>query len=303
LKFDRFLWVTYQLEEICRQSRLYSDIGVRKALRVLPKTIEQTYARILVQIDLRDEDESTLAKKALLWVAFAGRRLSLTELWTAIAVEPRQLNSTDMPLASSPEVILDICTNLLNEIVSGTASEVQFTHFSVMEFLFPKDCTKIPAGLNEQQSKILHSYRTEPSEAHCTLGISCLTYLSYKDLGEFPDGLDRDELVAWFIAHNAHLISYATNFLAFHIENTHRIPSELLLLTQQFLQPGSSQLKFFIHAYHCYGIRGLHSDQDDLSLVYELYPVQLSRACDISITAQSTHLVYSSPLFMRWLNT
>lgn len=195
----------------------------------------------------------------------------MVELWTAVAVEPGHHCSGDLPLASSPAVLLEICSNLLVEIKSDTTSEVQFAHFSIKEFLFPGNRSEIPPGLDEQQSKVLQFYRTNPSEAHIQLSISCLTYLSFEDLGAFPDDLDRDSFVAFFSAKNANLLSYATNFTAFHTDNVHQVNSEILILIRRILQSRSISLKLFIYAYHCYGKLGSYTDFDELSLAYEWY--------------------------------
>ncbi len=59
---------------------------IRKALGNLPKTLDDTYSRLFLEID---EDYREEAMNALLWLAFSNRPLLLTELAEAIVVKPQ----------------------------------------------------------------------------------------------------------------------------------------------------------------------------------------------------------------------
>jgi hypothetical protein len=57
---------------------------LRKALKSLPKTLDDTYARILDNID--EEDNSKDAFKILQWLAYSARPLRIEEMVEVIAV-------------------------------------------------------------------------------------------------------------------------------------------------------------------------------------------------------------------------
>jgi hypothetical protein len=107
----RFLWASLQLDLICRQSKLEADNGVKEALKMLPQSLEETYARILhkFHVSERTPGGKTRALRALAWVAFAARPLRLRELRTAIAVEHGQKSL----FKEVPGFFIELCDNLL----------------------------------------------------------------------------------------------------------------------------------------------------------------------------------------------
>ena len=62
---------------------------IRKKIKSLPKTLDDTYARILTNIDDKYQKEATVALKFL---AFAERALSIDELVEAMIIKPRSDN-------------------------------------------------------------------------------------------------------------------------------------------------------------------------------------------------------------------
>lgn len=111
--------------------------GLRKALASLPKTLDDTYARILCYID---DDHHSYACKILNWLTFSLRPLSLDEVAETIAIDvqgdPRfDVNSR----LAEPLDILSICAGLisLESLVLERKDQliVQLAHFSVKEYL------------------------------------------------------------------------------------------------------------------------------------------------------------------------
>src|SRR5271168_4308915 len=71
----RFLWVAFEIEDICAQQ---SDEDIRKVIRDLPKDLPEIYERILARIDRAGTAE--IAQKIFKWVASVRRPLSPEEL-------------------------------------------------------------------------------------------------------------------------------------------------------------------------------------------------------------------------------
>src|SRR6266576_690819 len=88
----RFLWVEFQLKAICAQ---VSDNGIEETLQNIPRDIDATYDRILKSIDKKPPAQRELAKKALLFIAYAREPVSIDILALAIAVKHHE-QSLDM---------------------------------------------------------------------------------------------------------------------------------------------------------------------------------------------------------------
>jgi ankyrin repeat domain-containing protein 50 len=85
LDFDcpsRFRWVELQLESL-KNCILPSD--VKKVLKSLPKSLDDTYKRILKSID---EQHRQKAVVALQWISHACPLVTIEELAEAIIIDP-----------------------------------------------------------------------------------------------------------------------------------------------------------------------------------------------------------------------
>jgi hypothetical protein len=78
----RFRWVVCQLDAL-RKCR--TPAALEKAIRRLPKTLNETYDRILGAID---EDDRRDALSLLQWLAFSVRTLSTDEAVEVLATDP-----------------------------------------------------------------------------------------------------------------------------------------------------------------------------------------------------------------------
>jgi hypothetical protein len=145
-----------QLDEL-RKCLKPNDL--RRALKSLPKTLDDTYARILHSIN--KEDNSKDAFKILQWLAYSTRPLQLDEIVEVIAVDIEDDPKFDPEnRLLEPRNILTICSSL----VTTAASELRLAHFSVKEYLVSD---RVP---------------TEYSIANCAqenIARTCLTYLLY----------------------------------------------------------------------------------------------------------------------------
>jgi hypothetical protein len=113
----RFRWVVCQLDVLRKCLKLD---GLRKALKSLPKTLDETYDRILMNID---EQYIGDAFKVLQFLAFSARPVKIEEVAEVLAVDfdhhggPRF--NADLRLRDA-EAILTICSSL----VTTSGSEI-----------------------------------------------------------------------------------------------------------------------------------------------------------------------------------
>src|SRR6266511_5506612 len=162
----RFRWAACQLDTL---GRCRSLAELQKALASLPKTLDDTYARILLGID---EDDSQNALKILQWLAYSARPLQVDEIAEVITVDivdnPR-INPAKR--FAEPQDILTICSSLITiaEPMEGprgktTVKQVRLAHFSVKEYLVSE---RIQTGLAAR-------YSIREIHAHTSIAESCL---------------------------------------------------------------------------------------------------------------------------------
>ena len=124
----------FQLDAICEEA---SDKGIEKALERVPDNMDATYERILNTINEKPRPKRELARKTLMWIAYARRPLSINELAYAISIEIDTKTLEDLESSTPPEeFILDACANLISvDTTYWGARYIRFVHFSVQEFL------------------------------------------------------------------------------------------------------------------------------------------------------------------------
>ncbi|KAK8247870.1 hypothetical protein HDK77DRAFT_481329 [Phyllosticta capitalensis] len=125
-----FLWAHLQLEAICRQKNAKD---ILKVLDSLPRGLDNTYGRIMEQIENQDEPQRKLASECLLWVLKSRRPLTIGELRVAVATH-QTCKTLDDVLENfddySETEFLDASCNLLT-IASGKYGEyVRFNSWS-----------------------------------------------------------------------------------------------------------------------------------------------------------------------------
>jgi ankyrin repeat protein len=147
--------------------------SLREALRSLPKTLDETYSRILCNIE---EEYSKDAFKILEWLVYSARPLDIQELAEVVAVDidddPRFEPENRL---GDPLDILTICSSLVTTTRStfllddgdiNKTEEIRLAHFSVKEYLISDRIQKGGASRYAIQND---------DEEH--LAQTCLTYL------------------------------------------------------------------------------------------------------------------------------
>jgi ankyrin repeat protein len=161
----RFRWVYCQLERLRRC--LVSS--VRRILDELPETLDETYTRILEEIPQENQEH---AHRLLQCLTVACRPLRVKELAEVLAIDftavgtPR-LN-VDLRWEDQEEAILLTCSSLVMVIDDHGSRVVQFSHYSVKEFLISDRLAALQATSR---------YYVQPEAAHTVMSQACLATL------------------------------------------------------------------------------------------------------------------------------
>ncbi len=174
----RFRWVFCQLEILRRT--LPADI--RSALDDMPKTLDETYERALLAID---EEKRQYAQRLFQCLAVSIRPLLVEELAEILVV---RVNAGAVPkfnpewrLGDAEEAVLSVCSNLISVVDVDGSQVVQFSHFSVKEFLTSDRLATAREALSH--------YHIVPHVAHTILAQASLGVLLQLD-----DHMDRDSI-------------------------------------------------------------------------------------------------------------
>lgn len=170
----RFRWVECQLEVL---GDCLTMASVEAALSDLPNTLDETYDRILENID-RQHLEYAQTAFALLIVTC--RPLKVEELAEAVVVAPycKAIDIDDRLF--DPKDIIKICGGLV--VWVADTNEVRFAHYSVREYLLS---SRISSGSAA-------SFALSWASAEQKIGEICLTYLLSFDE---RDSMYRDVMV------------------------------------------------------------------------------------------------------------
>ncbi|KAH5552913.1 hypothetical protein HBI25_177950 [Parastagonospora nodorum] len=164
-----FRWAACQLdtlEKCCNRAML------RKSLATLPRTLDQTYDRILFTIS---EEYSEYAMRILQWLTFSARPLSVEEMAEVVAIDVARDPAFDRDeVLEDPLEVLNICSSLVTITRSeadGTSRPAQqiiaLAHYSVQEYLVSD---RIKQGSAKQ-------YSMQEAECHNAITKGSLKYI------------------------------------------------------------------------------------------------------------------------------
>jgi Ankyrin repeats (3 copies)/Ankyrin repeats (many copies) len=164
---DRFRWIFCQLETL----RYCLPPSVRSTLRELPESLDETYERILKEIKKPNRGH---ARRVLQCLVVAIRPLRVAELAEVLAVDfddaegiPK-LNA-DWRWEDQEQALLIACSSLIAVVESEDSRVVQFSHFSVKEFLTSSRLATVSGEAS--------NYHIDLEPAHTTLAQACLGVL------------------------------------------------------------------------------------------------------------------------------
>ncbi|KAF8274619.1 hypothetical protein EI94DRAFT_1561374, partial [Lactarius quietus] len=175
-RLRRFRWVVCQLEILRR--RIPSSI--RSALDEMPSSLDSTYENLLLGIE---EEKQEYAHRIFQCLAVSVRPLSVPELAEVLAVRFDAGASPNFNVGwrseDAEEVVLSACSSLISVVNVGGYRIVQFSHFSVKEYLASNRLATLGISLSR--------YHILPASAHTILARICLTFLLKLD-----DSIDRN---------------------------------------------------------------------------------------------------------------
>ena len=162
---------------------------IRHALGELPSTLDGTYERTLGEIK---ETNWEFARRLFLCVAVVSRPLRVEELAEVLAFdfEAGQIPifHEDWRLEDPIEAVLSTCSTLLCLVNTENSQVIQFSHFSVKEFL-------TAARFAEKGNTISSRYHVSMTPAHTLVAKACLGLLLHLD-----KDITRDTLLAFPLA-------------------------------------------------------------------------------------------------------
>ena len=163
---DRFRWIFCQLEVL----RQCLPPSVRPTLRELPESLDKTYERILKEIK---KPNKRLAQCVLQCLVIAVRPLRVEELAEVLAVDFDDAEGTprlkpDWRWEEQELALLSACSSLIAIVQAGLSRVVQFSHFSVKEFL---------TSSRLATARDVSNYHIDLEPAHTILGQACLGVL------------------------------------------------------------------------------------------------------------------------------
>ncbi len=163
---DRFRWVFCQLEVL----RDCIPSSVRRTLGELPESLDETYERILKEIK---KPNRAHARHILQCLVVAVRPLRVAELAEVLAVD---FDTEEIPKLrpdwrwEEEELALQsACSSLIAIVHDGRSRVVQFSHFSVKEYL---TSSRLATPSNE-----VSNYHIDLEPAHTILAQACLGVL------------------------------------------------------------------------------------------------------------------------------
>ena len=167
MSFSRFRWVFCQLEALrhCFPSNL------RQFLKKLPDTLDETYERMLRGINKARADD---AYRLLQCLTVAVRPLHVEELAELLAFDFEASSSNGIPTLKEDwrwddeeEAVLSTCSSFIAIVRDGRSRIVQFSHFSVKEFLTSPRLAQSPHGDVSQ-------FHIDLESAHTIMAQACL---------------------------------------------------------------------------------------------------------------------------------
>ena len=179
----RFRWVDCQVDYICG----CIPASIRQALADLPETLDGTYQRTLREVKKADWEH---AHRLFQFVSVASRPLRVQELAELLAFDfkagPVPKFHEDWRLQDPVDAVLSTCSSLLVVVNVESVPVIQFSHFSVREFLTSTRLAEAGA------SDYLHRYHISMTAAHTLAAQACLGILLHLDKGVIiNDGLEN----------------------------------------------------------------------------------------------------------------
>src|SRR6266404_3041606 len=168
----RFRWIYCQLEVL----QHCFPRSLRRTLNELPQSLDETYERVLKEIGTANRD---LAHRLLQCLVMAARPLRIEELAEVLALDFDEANGLTPELKKDwrsedrQRAVLSTCSSLITVVDDYGSRVIQFSHFSVKEFLTSDRLSAFKGDVSY--------FAIMPEPAHTTLAQACLGVLLQLD--------------------------------------------------------------------------------------------------------------------------
>ena len=143
---------------------------IRKALENLPKTLDETYERMLLTLYAQAGDSLTLLRRTFAFVPFAKRPMTVAEVAQAVVIDIGDEKFDRDAAFCDPEDLLSFCHPLVD--VSSTG-HLGFVHHSVREFFVSDRLANADGGIKE--------FALNGEACHAEISQLCLTFACFED--------------------------------------------------------------------------------------------------------------------------
>jgi ankyrin repeat protein len=169
--FNRFRWAFCQLETL----RHCLPPSVHRTLDELPESLDETYERVLREIKKPNRDH---ARRVLQCLVVAIRPLGVEELAEVLAVDFGDAEGIpklklNWRWGDQEQALLTSCSSLIAIVDTGGSRVVQFSHFSVKEYL---TSTRLATSSGD-----FSRYHVDLEPAHTILAQACMGILLQAD--------------------------------------------------------------------------------------------------------------------------
>ncbi|KAL9094230.1 MAG: hypothetical protein Q9165_003370 [Trypethelium subeluteriae] len=171
---DMFLWVRFQIDDICDA---IGDEAIRNTIKNLPHDVEETYVRILEKVSRRPNgtEKLRLVENVFKWTLVARRPLTIDELKEAIIVSKADTSLQTAKMdAGDGSRIIDACANLIS--FDRSDRSVRFAHHTIKQFLLVSQQTIHANRLSQMDLSDFDMARIDTE-----IGEKCVSYLNFSD--------------------------------------------------------------------------------------------------------------------------
>jgi ankyrin repeat protein len=159
--FYRFLWVKFQLEDLCTAE---TDAEICAMLQNLPKDLSETYDRLLGRATGKQREQ--LIRRMFEWILCSKRPLHIEEMREAIAFTIDDDCWDDSKIPNDMSRLARACGNLV--VIDDETATVQFAHYTVEQYLLSRPVLGSCGQLSLHQANIAAAEM-------------CLAYISFTD--------------------------------------------------------------------------------------------------------------------------
>ena len=175
--------------------------SVRHTLNELPESLDETYERVLREIKRPNRDH---ALRVLQCLVVAVRPLSVKELAEVLAIDFDDIEGIpklkpDWRWEDEEQALLTSCSSLITTVKTHYLRVVQFSHFSVKEYLTSERLATSSGDISR--------YHIDLEPAHTILAQACMGVLLRPDDDVEENGVGRSSALAGYAAE--HWVTHA----------------------------------------------------------------------------------------------